>query len=57
MNSDDLTYLICRANKEGARGNRIINVILPTSATQNITDTLFIVDRSLQPTTERLWYE
>lgn len=38
-------YLITRANIEGLKGNRVISIIEPDSASSTITDTVFIVEK------------
>jgi hypothetical protein len=56
INQEELMYLLKRANKEGARGNRVIEAILPNSATSNITDTILITDRPIPSASEASWY-
>ena len=58
MTSEDLLYLLKRANKLGAHGIQVLGVQLPTGATQNITDTAFIT-RHPNPgaATETPWYD
>lgn len=58
MTQEDIDYLIHRANKEGAKGNRVVSIIYPNSATLNITDTIFVLDHpEMTDATESPWYD
>jgi hypothetical protein len=42
MDKEELNYLLHRANSLGIEGYYLHYIVLPTSATQNITDTVFV---------------
>lgn len=57
MNYSDIEYLITKANKLGAQGQRVLNIVLPKTATLSVKDSIFIVDHPIQETaTNTPWY-
>ncbi|MFA5322552.1 MAG: hypothetical protein WC373_07730 [Smithella sp.] len=52
-----MLYVAKQANKIGARGQRVINVIPPQSATSGQYDFIFVTDTPTQSATETDWRE
>lgn len=49
MTTDEISYLVRRANQFGLEGQKLIRIVPPANATQTIEDTVFIIQRN-EPT-------